>query len=889
MSLAPATRLGPYEVLAPLGAGGMGEVYRARDTRLDRVVAIKVLPLHLGTDLERKRRFEREARAISSVNHPNICTVYDVGSMDGVEFLVMECLEGETLASRLVRGALRLDQLLKHGVEVSDALDAAHHRGIIHRDLKPSNIFLTFHGEAKVLDFGLAKVGEGVGPEMPTITQPATLTSPGATVGTVAYMSPEQARGEELDARSDIFSLGAVLYEMTTGRPAFPGKTSAMVFKAILDVTPPAITQTNAILPSRLDEIIGKALEKDRDLRYQSAADLRTDLKRLKRDSESGRLKAQVASGRRGAQSKRRSVFELTAATLVVVVVAALSLWLSGRRPNQSRSSPVAITPFTSYPGNVMFPRFSPDGSQIAFLWDRAEAKGFDVYVKFIGEATPLRLTNLSSGVDGLAWSPDGHRIAVLRSGRTAGVFMVSALGGPERRLSEVRFPGSGYAGLDWSPDGKWLAFADKNSAGESYGIFLVSPETGERRQLTKPANPLADALPVFSPDGGMLAFIRVRDVLSADVYVVPVQGGEPRKVTALEAIIPGLDWMADGKQIVFAALARENGNYTLWRTGLAGDKAERLTHLGAAELGWPTVSRHGDRLAFVQSVQNSNIWVFRLTSSRQPSGPPIKLISSTRTESGPQHSPDGKRIAFVSNRSGSMQIWMTGEDGLNPLQLTSMKASDTGTPNWSPDGRQIAFDSTATGIEGVYLISADGGVPQPLVVDSFVNDEPSFSHDGRWVYFTSDRSGTAEIWKVPAAGGEPVKVTSRGGHRPIEGTDGKFLYYIRFGETASADVAGVWRIPVEGGETTLVLRQGINEFFWTVSNAGIYFIEDNSAGRSLKLLDPATGHTKTVIPLEKPPYCCNPNLSVSPDGRTILYSQIDAYSHDVMLAENFR
>ena len=888
MSLAPATRLGPYEVLAPLGTGGMGEVYRARDTRLDRVVAIKVLPLHLGTDLERKRRFEREARAISSVNHPNICTVYDVGLTDGVEFLVMECLEGETLASRLVRGALPLDQLLKNGVEVSDGLDAAHHRGIIHRDLKPSNIFLTLHGEAKVLDFGLAKVCEGVGPEMPTLTQPATLTSQGATVGTVAYMSPEQARGEELDARSDIFSFGAVLYEMATGRPAFPGKTSAMVFKAILDVTPPAIAQTNAILPSRLDEIITKALERDRDLRYQSAADLRTDLKRLRRDSESGRLKVHVASGRRGVRPQWRWVFGLTAASLVIVVVA-LTLWLSGRRPNQSRSSPVAITPFTSYLGDVTFPRFSPDGSQIAFLWNRAEAKGFDVYVKLIGEAAPLRLTNLSSGVDGLAWSPDGHRIAVLRSGQTAGVFIVSALGGPERRLSEVRFPGSGHVGLDWSPDGKWLAFADKDGVGESFGIFLVSPETGVRRQLTKPANPLSDAEPVFSPDGSMVAFVRVRDVLSADVYVVPVQGGEPRKVTALEAIIPGLDWMPDGKQIVLAALARENGNYTLWRTGLTGDKTERLTQFGAAGLGWPTVSRHGDRLAFVQSVQNSNIWRFRLALPRQQSGSQIKLISSTRTESGPQYSPDGKRIVFVSNRSGSMQIWMSGEDGFNPVQLTFMKASDTGSPHWSPDGRRIAFDSTANGIEGVYLISADGGVPQPLVVDSFVNDEPTFSHDGRWIYFTSDRSGTAEIWKVPGAGGELVKVTSGGGHMPIEGTDGKFLYYIRFGEVGSADVAGVWRIPVEGGEATRILRQEINEFFWTASDAGIYVIDDSSAGRSLKLLDPATGHTITVARLEKPPYCCNPNLSVSPDGRTILYSQIDAYTHDVMLAENFR
>src|SRR5439155_24682649 len=274
MSLAPGTKLGPYETQSLLGAGGMGEVYRARDTRLDRVVAIKVLASHLCLDKEHRQRFEREARAISSLNHPNICTIHDVGSQGGIEYLVMEYLEGETLASRLMRGALPLDRALKHGIEVSDALDVAHRRGIIHRDLKPSNIFLTTHGEAKVLDFGLVKVGqETTRPEMPTLTSPVALTSPGTTVGTVAYMSPEQARGEDLDVRTDIFSFGAVLYETLTGKMAFPGKTSAIVFKGILDQTPPSISRVNPILPARLDEIVSKTLEKDRDLRYQSAAD----------------------------------------------------------------------------------------------------------------------------------------------------------------------------------------------------------------------------------------------------------------------------------------------------------------------------------------------------------------------------------------------------------------------------------------------------------------------------------------------------------------------------------------------------------------------------------------------------------------------------------------
>src|SRR5262249_37448370 len=278
MSLSPGTKLGSYEVQLLLGAGGMGEVYRAHDTRLNRVVAIKVLPSDGHRNSEHTQRFEREARAIASLNHPYICTIHDVGSQDGVEYLVMEYLEGETLASCLMRGALPLDRVLKRGIEISDALDAAHRHGIIHRDLKPSNIFLTAHGEAKVLDFGLAKMGSETLQEMPTLTSPARLTSPGTTVGTVSYMSPEQARGEELDVRTDIFSFGAVLYETATGKMAFLGKTAAIVFKAILDESPPPLNRWNPMLPGRLDEIVSKAQEKDRDLRYQSAADLRTDL-----------------------------------------------------------------------------------------------------------------------------------------------------------------------------------------------------------------------------------------------------------------------------------------------------------------------------------------------------------------------------------------------------------------------------------------------------------------------------------------------------------------------------------------------------------------------------------------------------------------------------------
>jgi serine/threonine protein kinase len=375
MALASGTKLGPHEITALLGVGGMGEVYRARDTRLDRTVAIKVLPAHLSTDPLRRQRFEREARAISALQHPNICTLYDVGQQDGTNYLVMEYLEGETLASRLTKGLLPPEQTLRFGIEIADALNAAHHRGIVHRDLKPANIFLVAHGECKVLDFGVAMLGcEATSSfEVSTVMSPAPLTSPGSTVGTIAYMSPEQARGEPLDARTDIFSLGAVLYEMATGKIGFRGKTSAMVFKAILDETPPAPSRLNPALPEQLDEIVGKALQKDRDLRYQSAADLGADLRRLKRDTESG---GSAAATRTGSEPRAPISFQkaglkwrrtlLVAGMLAAVIIALALKWYGGRDRGRQIESRRQITA-NSVDDPVFRATVSPDGKYLAY------------------------------------------------------------------------------------------------------------------------------------------------------------------------------------------------------------------------------------------------------------------------------------------------------------------------------------------------------------------------------------------------------------------------------------------------------------------------------------------------------------------------------------------
>jgi eukaryotic-like serine/threonine-protein kinase len=478
-ALSTGTRLGPYVIQALLGSGGMGEVYRARDTRLERTVAIKILPRHLSSDPQRKQRFEREARAISALNHPHICTLYDIGTQEGVDYLVMEFLEGETLSGRLSKGPMPLDLTLRYGIEVADALDAAHQRGIVHRDLKPANIFLTAHGESKVLDFGLAKLDERpVTPDTPTAaaTNPDVLTTPGVAMGTVGYMSPEQARGEELDARTDIFSFGALFYEMATGKMAFPGKTSAVVSKAILMDAPTPPSELNPSLPQQLNDIVAKALEKDRNLRYQHAADVRTDLRRLKRDTES-RPHIATASvvGRSPArpQSSRRLAWKaFVLVALLAAIGAGIGIWRRGmQRPVEFSAENIHVTRLTDS-GKAGVAAISPDGHYIA-------------YSEVDGEQHSLRVRNVSTRSDvevlpskplmfiGMTFSPDGDSIYFVRgepgSSSFNDLFRIPVLGGPEEKLIE-----NVDSRVAFSPDGKQFAFMQGHAPTSATGTPTI-------------------------------------------------------------------------------------------------------------------------------------------------------------------------------------------------------------------------------------------------------------------------------------------------------------------------------------------------------------------------------------------------------------------------------
>jgi eukaryotic-like serine/threonine-protein kinase len=875
----------------------MSVVYRAEDIRLHRLVALKFLSEDVARDPHAVSRFRCEAETASALDHPNICTIHEIDEVDGQPFIVMELLQGQTLKERIAGGPLRVGELLEFAVQISAALETAHVEGVVHRDLKPSNIFITRHGQAKILDFGIAKIlpkptliaADTSTSATATFEMPVqNLTSGGLALGTVTYMSPEQVRGEALDQRTDLFSFGVVLYQMATGVLPFPGNTSGAILEVILTKVPVAPSHLNPGLPTELDRIIWKTLEKVRELRYQTAGDLRIDLRRLQQHLLGSDTTSAAAVPWPTKLTRRRVLG--TGVFLFLLMVSGMVMWQHRLLPG-TKTVP-RILPITTYVGQPRAPAFSPDGNEIAFLWDGGTGGDPDVYVKLIGEPTALRLTKVPGPKGGPVWSPDGRYLAFVRGGGDPAIFQVPALGGQERRLVSLQSPISGLRPdarqFDWSRDGKLWVVADKLSPDEPRSIFLINLDTGERRRLTSPPETGEDFLPSFSPDGQTIAFGRATHSFVENIFLVPVSGGPTKQLTFLQNAFlgEGLSWTPEGKDILFSSIEGPSKG-SLWRVSANGGPPERLLiGLGVQNAAEPVVSRQGNRMAFTQISTNVNIWQFPL-KSRNHTG--VNLIFSTRYQDGPQYSPDGSKIVFVSDRSGSNEVWVSNGDGSNPTQLTSFAAQDTGTPRWSPDGKHIVFDSLRAGNEGVYVMNADGSGVRPLAVDSYNNEVASCSRDGRWAYFASDRTGRYETWKVPFGGGEPVQVTRQGGFVPMEAPDGEWLYYTR----SYYGAPGLWRIPVRGGREQPVMRQFKPENWgaWTVGRRGIYFVDSDAGPQpELKVIEPTTHRIRRILMLEKPPALSgNPILALSPNEGEILYTQIDYIKSDIMLVDNFR
>ena len=549
-----------------------------------------------------------------------------------------------------------------------------------------------------------------------------------------------------------------------------------------------------------------------------------------------------------------------------------------GRKP---ATPPMRIVPITSFPGFQYSARFSPDGNQIAFTWYGDKDYNKDIYVKQIGAEKPLRLTTDPAKDDSPTWSPDGRYIAFRRhrEGKDA-IYVIPALGGLERKLLTSNGSFFDDSSMDWSPDGKYLAYVERGSSWSGIIYLLAVDNPKDKRPLTISGGPAQDFWPRFSPDGQTLAFIRSADV--RDIFLVRTAGGEPKRLTFDDTFIYGLDWTPDGAYIVFLSV-RLGGTPRLWKVLASGGQPEPLS-MPPGVVEEPSLSRDGRRLAYTQREWNENIWRYELPRTTGQSAPPTKLIASTGMNSDPQYSPDGKRIAFQSSRSGSLEIWVCDSDGSNPRQLTFFEGPYVGYPRWSPDGSEIVLSAPAEG--PAYIVSAEGGRPRGLTTEALNVAAPSWSRDGKWIYFGSDKSGAWQVWKVPREGGHAVQVTKKGGYAALESLDGKTLYYAkRLKFPGYRKVQGLWKVPVKGGKETLVLKElgaGLYEC-WDLTGEGIYFYND-----STNAIDFFGFATRKITQIAKPEKRGGP-LAVSPDGHWILFDQVDLDTSHIMLVEDFR
>lgn len=731
MQFPAGTLLGPYRIVAPLGAGGMGVVYRAEDTRLGRQVAVKILPGG-NVDAPSLERFHREARAASTLNHPGIATVHDVGEHAGQPYIVMELLEGQTLRERIAARPLTVAEVLDFGIQLADALDAAHGRSIVHRDLKPANVFVMERGQTKILDFGLAKQAasraEAGISKMATASLEDPLTSPGTAVGTVAYMSPEQARGEALDARTDLFSLGVVLYEMATGKQAFPGATTAVIFEAILNREPTAPSLLRPELPTRLTEIIQKALEKDRNLRCQSAAEIRADLKRLKRDSDSGRTGAQAPSSVASIAYRTRPRWVRASGGLAVLTVAVVLGWRyssqrqSSQAPTVRLASPVQLTanPFET---SVLDAAISPDGKYLAFV-----------------DSVGLHLRLIDSG--------ETHRLTL-----------------PEQIVPQQ---------VSWFPDGDRLLIAAGSSFGGATSLWVTSVLGGTPRKLRE-----GGQLARVSPDGSRIAFLAAETAAKVAVAEVWVMGPNGEDAHALFRRSEGdsywhISWSPDGKRLAYGRWSptRQDARLAIESRALDGGPETTLVADGRLFQNWtgvlPFVWSPEGRLVLALREQganrdSSNLWVLSIgDGSQKPSAAPTRITQLTGFNvRGLGLSADGRRLVMrLVRNQPDVHVAELSPDGLaikRSWQLTTDERADY--PNaWLPGGNTLLLHSDRGGTND--LFRQDITQASAELVAGGPGSQSNGQTAADWILF---ESGT-DILRVAATGGPPEKVAAAGG-----------------------------------------------------------------------------------------------------------------------------
>ena len=861
MALTSGTKLGPYEIVSPLGAGGMGEVYLARDTRLDRSVAVKILPSHLSKDPEAKQRFDREARTISSLNHPNICTLHDVGHQDGIDYLVMEHLEGQTLAERLSKGPLAIDQVLKYGAEICDGLERAHRSGVVHRDLKPANIMLTKTG-AKLMDFGLAKqavasatAASGLTATAKTPQGSQPLTAQGTVVGTFQYMSPEQIEGKEADARSDIFALGAVLYEMVTGKRAFEGKTPASAMAAVLEREPTPISSLQPMTPPALERLVKICLSKDPDDRWQTAHDVKLQLKQIAEGASQASAPAMpVAQHKRG----NAWVWVLTGILGVVAGVALVLAYLASHRdmrvlrvelnpPDRMQfnlsgdhGGPAMISPdgryivFSAYGSGgaqlylrsldstspqalagtegAMFPFWSPDSRSVAFFTDdklkRIEVSG----------GTPVTICGSTLGRGG-SWNQDGTIVAALSY--NTGLSQVPASGGTPTPVTTI--DGVHYSSNRWPwflPDGKHFFYiAVKHNAPTSpeTAVFLASLDGKENRLLF---HTLSNAIYA----SGRLLFQRENSLVAQTFD--PSNGkfsGEPQTLSENVQFDPGL-WRMN--------LSASTDGMMLYASGTASG-TEILTWYDRSGKRLGTVGEQGEfydldlspdekKVATTElNTAMATIWIRDLANNLK-----TRLTFSDGAHLTPLWSPDGKEVAFTSNQQAAISVKTIGSSAPERTLLSSPNPIYQAISDWSRDGRYLMYEQ-GTGVNTDLWVLPLSGDSKPFPYTSG-SSRGTFSPDGHWVAYVAQEGGRPEVFVAPFPWtGAKWQVSNGGGAGPRWRADGKELFYFDFNGVTAVEVDGA-RSAFQVGSSKLLFRlplRGIMSREYAPSHDGQRFI----------------------------------------------------------------
>jgi eukaryotic-like serine/threonine-protein kinase len=864
--------LGRYTILERIGAGGMGIVYRARDPRLKRDVAIKVLSPDAATDGERRARFEQEAQAASALNHPNIATIYEIATDDGTSFIAMEYVPGRTLAEAIPRKGLNLSEALRYAVQIADALARAHGSGIIHRDLKPGNIIVTPDGRVKLLDFGLAKLVQRDDSAAADVTRTTgDLTAAGMVVGTTRYMSPEQARARPVDARTDIFSFGAVLYEMIAGRRAFDGDSVLEIATAVVRDNPAPLAEAAPDVPRDLERIVTRCLRKDPDRRFQTAADLKVALEELREESESGPQPARVPPAR------RRSVLALTGLTALALLLALV--WTLRTDAPTPAAAEMRLLPLTSDPGDETMPSLSPDGTQVVYVALEPGGQSSDLYVLAIESGARLRLTNDPERVEFPRWSPDGRWIAFRRVDR--GLFLISPLGGAERRILEWEQ----FGDYDWLPDGRRVLFA---SAGSPPVLHLMDVQTGEVQRVAEVphlnrvgvvnANNLA-----VSRDGELMA-TGERDPVSdrSRIVIRRARDGAEQVVIRHAALSVGFAFLPARRGLVLAAGFGWD-SVRLHHASLDGVLTDRISDTGHSS-SFPTLSARGDRIAYVRRADDENLYRLPLARVGESGGVPVAFAHSTARDSNPNISFDGQRVAFASYRTGAPEIYVADATGENAVRLTTRRAAVAGSPRFSPDGKWIAFDSRLPGEQAdIFVMSTDGGPPRNLSNHPATDTVPTWSRDGRFIYFHSNRSGTSQVWKMRADGSDPQQITRDGGYIAYESVDGESIFY------SKSDLASdnsLWTAGASGGNERMLVPT-LYRHNLAPAASGVYLSTPRGleGGPEILFYRFQDQTTQTVYRLRR---AVALGLSVAPDESWLLFSQVDGSGADLMLIEGF-